>query len=106
MEDDDLFIGHESITDTNEEKIDEGKLFVYNLHYQLKKQIRNCENYQRMTPCVSEYFEKKYGMNYTAKHIKGCIFKMPHPCTFINELYVKIYICYCFIKHLIWLMIY
>ena len=81
MEDDDLFIGHESITDTNEERLDEGKLLVYNLHYQLKKQIRNCENYQRMTPCVSEYFEKKYGMNYTAKHIKGCLFKLPHSCT-------------------------
>ena len=63
MDEEDIFIGAETVSGISVDRLVPKQLGIYTLTYSLDKSIRKCDQTERMTPCVMKYYNNRYNGN-------------------------------------------
>ena len=63
MDEEDIFIGAETVSGISVDRLVPKQLGIYTLTYSLDKSIRKCDQTERMTPCVMKYYNNLYDGN-------------------------------------------
>ena len=61
MEGEDVLAGAETVTEEFMGELKRETMGIYFMEFQIQTRMRNCNNYPIMSPCVSKYFDEKYG---------------------------------------------
>ena len=70
MEGEDLLAGAETVTEEFMGELTRGTMGIYLMDFEIITRIRNCNNYPIMSPCVTKYFDEKYGKDMNSEFEK------------------------------------
>ena len=57
MDEEEIFVGAETVSGIPVERLVRSQMGIYTLTYSLDKSIRKCDQTERMTPCVMKYYK-------------------------------------------------